>query len=317
MKNLERGLLSAARVVIGKCLAVRPGEKVVVITDEPCRAVGIAIWTALLAKNDPLLIEMKPRSIHGEEPPRSVADAIRHCDVFVMPTSRSLTHTRARIEANRAGARGATMPGITVDMMLRTLNADYARIARLTAKLGRVVGAARGARIESTDGSVLELDLSRRQCHLDTGLVRHKGGFSNLPAGEAYIAPVEAKSRGRVVIDGSFAPVGALAEPVSLEIKQGRITGLRGNRQLSGLFSRYGRPERTLCEFGIGTNYQAKITGDVLEDEKVLGTIHVAFGNNTAFGGRNKARIHLDGVMRRPSVWLDDTPIIKRGRFLI
>lgn len=317
MKDLERGLLNAARVVIGKCLAVKAGEKVVVVTDEPCRAVGIAIWTALLAQHDPLLIEIKPRSMHGEEPPRSAAEALRRCDVFIMPTSRSLTHTRARVEANRAGARGATMPGITVDMMLRTLNADYARIARVTAKLGRLVDAARAARIESADGSMLELDLSRRKCHLDTGMVRHKGGFSNLPAGEAYIAPVETKSRGRVVIDGSFAPVGALAEPVHLDIEKGRITRLRGNRQLNALFKRYGGHERTLCEFGIGTNYRAKITGNVLEDEKVLGTIHVAFGNNTTFGGRNRARIHLDGVMRRPSVWLDDIPIIKKGRFLI
>ncbi|MBE0431980.1 aminopeptidase [candidate division WOR-3 bacterium] len=317
MKDLERGLLSAARVVIDKCLAVRAGEKVVVVTDEPCRAVGVSIWTALLAKNDPLLIEMKPRSIHGEEPPRTVAEAIRACDVFIMPTSCSLTHTRARIEANKGGARGATMPGITVEMMLRTLNADYSRIARLTKKLGRIVDVARHVCIESDNGSILELDLTRRRCYLDTGIVKHTGGFSNLPAGEAYVAPVEEKSHGRIVVDGSFAPVGALAEPVILEIEKGRIKNLKGNRQMNSLFNRYGRNERTLCEFGIGTNYRAAVTGNVLEDEKVLGTIHVAFGNNLAFGGRNKARIHLDGVIRKPSVWLDDMPIIKKGQFLI
>lgn len=317
MKDLERGLLSAARVVIDRCLAVRAGEKVIVVTDEPCRAVGVSIWTALLKKNDALLIEMKPRGIHGEEPPRTVAEAIRTCDVFIMPTSCSLTHTRARIEANKAGARGATMPGITVEMMLRTLNADYARIARLTKKLGRIVDVCRHARVETDNGAMLELDLTGRQCYLDTGIVKHRGGFTNLPAGEAYVAPVEGKSRGRVVVDGSFAPVGALAEPVILDIENGRINKLKGNRKLNFLFNRYGRSERTLCEFGIGTNYRAAVTGNVLEDEKVLGTIHVAFGNNQAFGGRNKARIHLDGVVRKPSVWLDDMPIIKKGKFLI
>jgi len=83
------------------------------------------------------------------------------------------------------------------------------------------------------------------------------------------------------------------------------------------LFARYGNKERTLCEFGIGTNYKAKITGNVLEDEKVMGSIHVAFGNNLGFGGRNNAKIHLDGIVKRPSVWFDKKLIIKSGKFVI
>jgi leucyl aminopeptidase (aminopeptidase T) len=209
------------------------------------------------------------------------------------------------------------MPGITVEMMLRALNADYRRIARLTRKVCRYFDKARKAYIESELGTALELQLQRRKCCPDTGIVNRKGGFSNLPAGEAYVAPVEMKSNGIVVVDGSFAPVGAVAQPVQVEVRKGVITKLRGNRQLSAIFNKYGRKERTLCELGIGTNYKAKITGNVLEDEKVLGTIHVAFGNNLAFGGKNKAGIHLDAVVRKPSVWLDDRLIIRKGTFLI
>ena len=317
MKNLERRLLRAANIVIDDCLGVKAGERVVVVTDEPCRAVGFSIWTALQKRNDAILIEMNPRTIHGEEPPSLVADALKKCDVFILPTSHSLTHTMARIDANKRGARGATMPGITVEMMLRTLNADYQRIARLTKKVCRLLNKARKAYVESATGTALELQLQRRTCCPDTGIVKHKGGFSNLPAGEAYVAPVEAKSNGMVVVDGSFAPVGAVATPVVVEVRKGAIARLRGNRQLSAIFKKYGRRERTLCEFGIGTNYKAKITGNVLEDEKVLGTIHVAFGNNLAFGGKNKASIHLDAVVRKPSVWLDDRLIIRKGTFLI
>lgn len=317
MKGLERGLLRASRIVINNCLGIKAGEKVVVVTDEPCRVVGVSIWTALRKKNDVILIEILPRDIHGEEPPSIVTDVLSKCDVFIMPTSRSLTHTQARINANRRGARGATMPGITVEMMLRTLNADYHRIALLTKKVGKRLSRARRAYVESDSGTKLELKLSRRSSCLDTGVVKKEGGFSNLPAGEAYIAPLENGSSGVVVVDGSFAPIGAVTDPVTVEVKNGRIVGMNGSTKMNRIFGKYGKKERTLCEFGIGTNYKARITGNVLEDEKVLGTIHVAFGNNLAFGGKNNARIHLDAVIRRPSVWLDDRLIIRKGKFLI
>ncbi|GAI14876.1 unnamed protein product, partial [marine sediment metagenome] len=143
------------------------------------------------------------------------------------------------------------------------------------------------------------------------------GNFSNLPAGEAYIAPVENKSNGNIVVDGSFAPIGFLKNKVTLEIKNGQIVSLKGNQRLNAVFKKYGKKERTLCEFGIGTNPKAKITGNVLEDEKVLGSIHIAFGHNLGFGGKNKAKIHLDGVIKKPSVWIDEQQIIKKGKFLI
>ncbi len=317
MKDLERGLLRASSIVIENCLGVRAGEKVVVVTDEPCRTVGIAIWTGLRRNHDAILIEMIPRGIHGEEPPSIVSDALSKCDVFIIPTSRSLTHTQARITANKNGARGATMPGITVEMMLRTLSADYRRIENLTKRVGRKLSNAKRAYVESESGTKLELSLSRRSCCLDTGIVKRKGGFSNLPAGEAYIAPVEAGSNGTIVVDGSFAPIGAVTQPVTVEVKNGRIIRMQGSRRMSKIFGQYGNKEKTLCELGIGTNYKARITGNVLEDEKVLGTIHVAFGNNLAFGGKNNARIHLDAVIRNPSVWLDQKLIMRKGKFLI
>ncbi len=309
-------MLKAARIVVDDCLAVKPHERAVVITDEPCQAVGYAVWAALCKTTDAMLVEISPRDIHGEEPPDLVASMLRECDVFVMPTSRSLTHTHARIDANKKGARGATMPGITIEMMLRTLNADYQRIARLTRKLGRLLGAARHALIQSDIGTDLELDLSKRKCCLDTGMIQEKGSFSNLPAGEAYIAPIENKSNGVIIVDGSFAPIGAVAMPIKVDVKNGHIRKIQGSRKMSSIFKKYGKREKTLCEFGIGTNYKARITGNVLEDEKVLGTIHVAFGNNLAFGGNNDARIHLDAVIRKPTVWLDDRLIIRKGKFL-
>lgn len=262
------------------------------------------------------MVEITPRKIHGEEPPEMIASLLKKCDVFILPTSHSLTHTHARITANRCGARGATMPGITVSMMTRTLNANYNRIALLTKRVAAQLTKARKATIVTERGAQLELLFGKRPGHPDTGIIHKPGQFSNLPAGEAYIAPLEYGSNGRIVIDGSFAPLGALKQKVTVTVKNGYITNIRGNSKLKSIFETYGKKERILCEFGIGTNHKATISGNVLEDEKVLGSIHVAFGNNLAFGGKNNARIHLDGVTTKPTVWLDDKLLIKKGKFL-
>ncbi|MGB3342037.1 MAG: aminopeptidase [bacterium] len=307
----------AANIVIKNCLGIKKSEKVIVVTDKPCRAVGTILWEKLHQVTDPLFIEIKPRQIHGEEPPALVAELLKKSHVFIMPTSKSLSHTTARIEACRNGTRGVTMPGITLEMFERTINVDYKRIAHLTVKIAKLLSKAKQATITTRYGTRLNLYLSGRNGCIDTGFTRKPGQFSNLPAGEAYIAPLEAQSHGSFAIDGSFAPIGLLDGKVFLEIKNGQIINIQGNRKLKSIFAEYGKKERTLCEFGVGTNYEAKITGEVLEDEKVRGSIHIAFGNNLGFGGRNKARIHLDGVIKAPNVWLDEKLIIKKGKYLI
>jgi len=304
-------------LVIKDCLGIRRGENVVIVTDRFCYPIGNAIANSLRKITDPILIEITPREIHGQEPPKLVAEIMKNSDVFIIPTSRSLTHTCARIEATKAGARGATMPGITIDVMIRALNTDYKKIAQLTNKIADLLSHAKKAVIRTDKGTNLELNLANRKCRLDTGIIKKRGEFSNLPAGEAYIAPNENKTNGTVVIDGSFALIGFLDKSVRLKINNGRISRIHGNNKLKRIFQQYSEKEKVLCELGIGTNPAAKITGNVLEDEKVLGSIHVAFGNNLGFGGRNKARIHLDGVMKSPDFWLDEKLIIKKGKFLI
>lgn len=314
---VSRALRRAAEIAAFECLAIKPREKTVIVTDAPCRIVGEALWSVLRGHTEAVLVEMNPREIHGMEPPALVAELLRCADVFIIPTSRSLSHTRARIEACRAGSRGATMPGITPEIMIRTLNADYRRIERQSLILARRLTSARQARIQSGNGAELYLELAGRRGDPDTGIVTKTGAFSNLPAGEAYIAPIERKSEGVVIVDGSFAPLGRLRRPVRIELQHGLIQRITGNNQLARIFRRYSPAERVLCELGIGTNYRAIITGNVLEDEKVLGSVHVAFGNNLGFGGKNQAAIHLDGVITAPSLWLDDEPIITKGKLLL
>ncbi len=310
-------LKKASHIVIRDCLSVKKHEKVIVVTDEPCRTIGYALWNAAKEITDPIIIEIAPREIHGEEPPPLVSESLKRCDVFIIPTSRSLTHTRARIDALKNGARGATLPGITPEIMARSLDADYRKIARKTKYITALLSKAKRAVVKTDKSAELVLDLSGRKGYVDTGVIKRRRDFSNLPGGEAYIAPIENRSNGTIIVDGSFAPIGSLKKKVTVTIENGRIVKLTGNKKLKQIFSKYGKKEKTLCEFGIGTNYKAQITGNVLEDEKALGSIHVAFGNNLAFGGKNRARIHLDGVVKKPSVWIDEKLVIEKGKFLL
>ncbi|MEO0142232.1 MAG: aminopeptidase [candidate division WOR-3 bacterium] len=314
---MVKKIRSSARVIINQCLGIKRGERVVIIVDRPCRRIGEALWNELPDRSSSILIEIEPTGIHGKEPPPIIAEILKRCDAFIIPTSFSLTHTRARIEATKMGVRGATMPGITLSVMARTLNADYHKIAQITEKMAGLLTAAKKVTIKTADDYELHLDIESRPGHPDTGIITEPGSFSNLPAGEAYCAPVEGNSEGKVVIDGSFAPIGLLKKPVELIIKAGRIVGIKGSNKLTEIFKKAPESGRILCELGIGTNYRARITGNVLEDEKVMGTVHIAFGNNLGFGGKNDAPLHLDGVIRRPVVWFDEKLVIERGKILV
>ncbi len=289
-----------------------------IVTDPPCNIIGKIFWEEACRISDSVLVEIAPRKIHGEEPPLVVSKMIRDCDIFIMPTSMSLTHTRARIEATKAGCRGATLPGITQDIMARTLNADYQKIKKTSLKLARLLTKSKTAWVTTRKGTNLILKISGRHGHADTGIMYGPGDFSNLPAGEAYIAPVEGSAQGQIVIDGSMAPFGRLKNDLILIIENGEIKGIANdNVHLYKILKKYGPKSRNVAELGIGTNNFAKITGEVLEDEKVLGTIHIAFGNNFAFGGKVAVPIHLDGVIKSPTLYLDGRLIMKDGSFTV
>jgi leucyl aminopeptidase (aminopeptidase T) len=152
------------------------------------------------------------------------------------------------------------------------------------------------------------------------GLFHAKGEGGNLPTGEAYLAPVEGQSTGVVVVDGSFAGIGKLSEPVTIRVKNGfaaEISGGAQAREIEKMLDVYAPLSRNVAEFGIGTNERAIVSGAILEDEKILGTIHIAFGDNVSMGGSVNVRSHLDGIVRRPSVWFDDRMIMQEGNLLI
>jgi aminopeptidase len=320
-QSISRELLSASTIAIRDCMGAKPTESVLVVTDEPLRQIGMAL--RLAAKDlghDVLLLEMLPRATNGAEPPPQVAHLMAMADVVLCPTSRSLTHTEARRAATAAGARVGTLPGVTEAIMVRCMNADYQRIADRTHRLCAAMAETQMIRVSAPGGTEITLPMKGRQPIASTGLFRERGQFGNLPTGEAYLAPLEGESNGVVVVDGSMAGIGVVSQPIRIFVKDGQAADISGGpeaAQLVALLEPHGREGRNVAEFGIGTNDRAQLSGVILEDEKVMGTIHIAFGDNKSMGGRVRVASHLDGLVKKPTVWFDDRLIMESGRLLV
>lgn len=310
-------LKSAAKNAIKHCLAVKPGEAVLVITDEPLRKIGFALWQAAKeAKAEAVLLEILPREKHADEPPPAVAKAMKEFPVLIIPTSKSLSHTNARREACANGVRCATLPGITESTMKRTLNANYQKIAERSRRLAEIINGRREAHLTTPSGTNIKMSIEGRKCEADTGLVYNPGDFSNLPAGEAYLSPLEGTANGIMVVDGAMASQGLLKKPIRMMVKDGFVTDVTGGaeaKKLKKLLDSVGHLAYNVAELGIGTNDKAKIVGSVLEDEKVLGTVHMALGDNISMGGNVSVRSHLDGIMLKPTLLVDGQVIMKDG----
>jgi leucyl aminopeptidase (aminopeptidase T) len=309
-------VLAGARTAVNTCLNVQKGEKVLVITDTIKEDIGEAVfWAAKEIHSEAMLLKMLPRSRHGEEPPAPVAQMMKMSDVVIAPTAFSISHTQARKEANIAGARIATMPMITEEMMSKGgMTADFKLVKKQADRLIKEIGDAKEVHVTTPDGTDIRFSVEGRKWVADTGLLHEKGAFGNLPGGELFLPPVEGTAEGVIVVTGSLAGIGILKKPVKIIVKNGLGKDISGGPQANAfakmLLEASGNLEQpdnayNLAEFGIGLNPKAKLIGNPLEDEKVIGTIHLALGDNSTFGGNTKAGVHVDGIILRPKVEVD------------
>ena len=315
---MSSDLEQALSTVVRDCLGVREGESVLVVCDPVTRDLGEAMrQESGRAGAGVVLALMEAGIVDGEEPPPPVAAAMREADVVLAPTAKSISHTEARRAASAAGARIATLPGVTAEMLARVMSADMGELARRGAAVAAALSAASQARITDANGSDLRLDLSGREGISDDGRLREPGAFGNLPCGEGFISP--GGGEGTLVVDGSIASVGLVSEPATLTVEAGHLTAAtrpEGERLLA-MLQAAGPQGTTIAELGIGTNEKAILTGEILEDEKILGTCHVAFGASAGIGGTVQVPVHLDCVITKPDVLLDGEPIVRAGELLV
>ena len=313
------GLLKGARVAVRTCMGVKRGERVLVVTDPPRLTIARSLLEAAReAGANAILLCMPVGKRHGEEPPKLVGVAMLSSDVVLAPTTYSISHTQARLRATRSGVRIATMPMITEDIMSSgAMLADYREVSRLTEKVAAELRGVKTVEITTGAGTELVFSIAGRRICPDTGIYRRPGDFGNLPAGEVAVAPVEGTAEGQVVIDGSM--MDRVHGKIKISFKHGvakKISG-KGASKLIRVLDSAGPFSRNLAEFGIGTNPKARLIGNVLEDEKVLGTCHIALGDHSTFGGKVKAGVHVDGIFTKPTVRLDGKILMENGRLMV
>jgi leucyl aminopeptidase (aminopeptidase T) len=208
------------------------------------------------------------------------------------------------------------MPGVTADMLARVMAIDFDLMAARSRAVAALLSDGNVAHVTCPRGTHLTLDLTGRAGIPDDGDLTAKGAFGNLPCGEGFIAPVTGEGR---VVASSVGPLGIGDEPPVISVRDGHVVSAEGGLgpEWLKLLEAHGERGRNLAELGVGTNDKAQLTGRVLEDEKILGTVHVAFGASAGIGGTVAVPIHLDVVVLDASLVLDGQPVLEDGRFVL
>ena len=313
MSELER----AVATVVGPCLGVKPGEDAVIVVDRTTERLGAALRDAAAnAGAEAVTTVMEPRDVDGQEPPAAVAAALAAARVFIAPTLRSLSHTRARKAASDAGARGATLPGVTEDMLARLMACDFPTMAARSRRVAELLTSAEEAHVTCPRGTDLTLDLGGRDAIADDGDLSADGAFGNLPCGEGFISPLAGQG---TILAATLATLGLPEERVRLTVENGRLTEAAGDwgARWTALMDAAGTQGRNLAELGVGTNERATLTGNILEDEKILGTVHVAFGASAGIGGTVSVPVHLDCLILEPTLEIGGIRVLERGHLAL
>jgi aminopeptidase len=321
MKAVE--LQRCARVAMERCAGLQAGERVLVVTDT-MRDQSVAqalMGAALAAQAEAVLVVIPTRRGAPQEPPAAVLAAMQATDIVFLYTTYSLTHSSARVQAQRAGARVISMPGVTEDGFLRTLSVDMDRLASLTNRLADRVARARMARVTTPFGTDMRYELAHPVTTLD-GVAEKAGELDTFPPGLFLSVPREGGASGKAVVDGAVTQVGRLSSPITMAFTDGRLVKIEGGGEAARLTQLLASLEDEnaykFAAWGIGSNPGAALVGEdpSFEGERVFGWTHVSTGSNATFpGGTVRAKIHLDGIISRPTIYLDDEMILKDGKF--
>ncbi|NGM71307.1 aminopeptidase [Natronolimnobius sp. AArcel1] len=318
---LDVEMAAAARGIVDDCLDVQPGEEVLIIADAKKEEVGRAVARAATgAGADAITMTMPLLESHGNEPPETVAEAMKAADVAFTCTTHAITHTRSRLEAAEAGTRFGILRSVTEEMMVEgAMSVDFEELRRRTEAVRDVFDAASEVHVTSDKGTDITFSVDGCSAFSLDGYFHENYGFATLPPGESPTHPAEDTANGTIVIDVSMDNLGQLTESISLKLEDGFVTEVSGGDQadeLRQLIKESDENASNLAEFAIGTNPKAKLIGNLAEDKKRAGTVHFAIGDNESLGGSRESEIHLDGVVRTPTVQLDDQVVVKDGQLV-
>ena len=254
-------------------------------------------------------------------------DALAQKKPYVTEDGQKFTHIFDYLLDGKKTMRGIWTPGITEDMMNRTAGIDYCELQKRCKKLEELFCGADKVRVTAPGGTDIQISVKGRKLMFDDGNFTKPGTGGNIPAGEVFISPVVGTAEGKIVYDGSmtfFDGDSILKTPIECTIENGFVSKINGGSEAKrllktiidaelkpfimekekkleqGMAEQYKRNSRNIGELGIGLNPAARITGNMLEDEKAFHTCHFAIGEN--YDNDAPSLIHLDGVVKDPTI---------------
>ena len=313
----------AVEILLKVCARAKKEESILVITDSVQKHIARAFVDRGLEMGYQICcIEMPTRSAHGENPPAPVAAAMKAAHIIFGATKFSLYHSMARKEAVKAGARFVNMADYTLDMLSKgPLLVDFEKQREVVFAVAKVLTEGKWVKMTAPGGTDIQFSIEGRRALAEPGMSVSAGETSSPPDIEAELAPVEGTANGRVVIDGSIPQpgIGVIRTPIEFIVKDGFITKIIGDSDQAEVLRKQlaasGNPNNyNIAELGIGLNPLATFSGSMLEDEGVYGSAHIGIGNNTAFpGGTLSADVHIDAMLRKPTIIIDGKPLLIGG----
>ena len=311
-------LAERAGWVVREMAAVRPGEQVLVAADYASDFAVVEALTAAVAAAgaEPTVAVMPPRPHAGAPATRVMSHAADGADVVICPSTTVLHFTRAIRQALTEQRIRLVSISIGREEMLQGAGAaDPQEVRALTQRVYDALAPARALRITAANGTEFRCSVEGRLPNLSIGRADEPGRIGTFPFGEVPHAPIEGTAEGTVVFDGPMHTVGHLSEPVRYTVRSGRVVEVAGGDQASRLARLIEANENAdvIGEVSVGTNPAARPDGDVQEAKKRLGCVHIAVGDATGLRGLTWSPLHIDGVIRRPTVWADDRIVVEDG----
>lgn len=300
---------------------VKPDEKVLIISDFEMKEVA-EIVTSVVDEigAEYVLCYMKQREWDCQEPPEMIGEAMSKSDVIMIPVSVSIAWTNAVKNALSNGSRVMLMTGFDKEIFLSPalMETDFRERAKICAELANHYDQAETIRLFTSKGT--DLILSKKDRNMNkVGPIPVRGECRAAPDIEINVAPIEGTANGILVVDGSipYLGIGVLDHPVTCKVENGKIVEILGDKNAdilkSNLLSFCDDNVFNIAEFGIGLNPNASLRGNMLEDEGVFGTVHIGIGSSYFFGGKVKAPIHYDLIIKDVNIEVDGK-LIQSGR---
>jgi leucyl aminopeptidase (aminopeptidase T) len=322
------GAVKSADLIIRTLLGVKPHEQILIISDEETdmdMVYSLAAVANTLGAEYTIAI-MRGRGVEDAHMlTKPIAKALEGSDVVIGITKTSYAPSYAPEVLKLLKERKIRY----MSMIMRTMEnwikgaatADYVEMHKLSQKLVKILEGGRNVRITTESGTNITGIIEGRKAVVEDGWATEPGQAAAFSDGEVAISPIEGSAEGILIVDGpiSYMGKGWPDEPVKLVVKKGRVVNAEGGRWADRLREWIFGVENAdnVAEFSIGINPRSRRTGDISEEKKGLGNVHIGIGENRYYGGIVGSPLHIDMVIYNSTYELDGLTIVERGRLLI